>query len=85
VGGGLALLDPLLRGPTLVVEVADGPVRSRERGYDETLHWFETEVLTEERNFQGLVRLNIDLVQHEATRRCTRRVILGSCAPYGDR
>jgi hypothetical protein len=41
-----------------------------------TLHWFETEVLTEERNFQGLVRLNTDLVQHEATRRRTRRVIL---------
>src|SRR6266853_4855751 len=36
VGGGLALLDPLLRGPTLVVEVDDGPVRSCERGYDET-------------------------------------------------
>ncbi len=41
-----------------------------------TLHWFETEVLTEERNFQGLVRLNTDWVQHEATRRRTRRVIL---------
>jgi Transposase DDE domain group 1 len=41
-----------------------------------TLHWFETEVLTEERNFQGLARLNTDLVQHEATRPRTRRVIL---------
>jgi len=29
-----------------------------------TLHWFETEVLTEERNYQGLARLNTDLVQH---------------------
>src|SRR5216683_46604 len=41
-----------------------------------TLHWFETEVLTEERNFQGLVRLNTDLVQHEAIRPPTRRVTL---------
>ena len=33
-----------------------------------TLHWFETEVLTEERNYQGLARLNTDLVQHAAAR-----------------
>src|SRR5262249_4628069 len=32
-----------------------------------TLHWFETEVLAEERNYQGLARLNTDLVRHEAT------------------
>ncbi len=41
-----------------------------------TLHWFETEVLAEERNYQGLLRLNRDLVQHEATRSSARRVIL---------
>src|SRR5713226_639536 len=41
-----------------------------------TLHWFETEVLAEERNFQGLARLNADLVQHEAIRPPTRRVTL---------
>ena len=33
-----------------------------------TLHWFETEVLADERNYQGLARLNTDLVQHEAAR-----------------
>jgi len=33
-----------------------------------TLHWFETDVLTEERNYQGLARFNTDLVQHEAAR-----------------
>ena len=33
-----------------------------------TLHWFETEVLAEERDYQGLARLNTDLVQHEAGR-----------------
>lgn len=33
-----------------------------------TLHWFETEVLAEERNYQRLARLNTDLVQHEAAR-----------------
>jgi len=32
-----------------------------------TLHWFETDVLAEERNYQGLARLNTELVQHAAT------------------
>ncbi len=41
-----------------------------------TLHWFETEVLTEERNSQGLARLNTELVQRGATRPSTRRVTL---------
>jgi hypothetical protein len=41
-----------------------------------TLHWFETEVLGEERNYQGLVRLNTALVQHEGVRLCTQRVTL---------
>jgi hypothetical protein len=41
-----------------------------------TLHWFETEVLADERNYQGLARLNTDLVHHEATRPSTRRVTL---------
>src|SRR5437773_817847 len=41
-----------------------------------TLHWFETEVLTEEDNYQGLARLNTDVVQREAKHRPLRRVIL---------
>src|SRR5215813_1645308 len=41
-----------------------------------TLHWFETEVLAEERNYLGLSRLNTDLVQHQATRPPARRVTL---------
>jgi len=41
-----------------------------------TLHWFETDVLADEENDQGLSRLNTDLVQHEATRSPTRRVTL---------
>src|SRR5262245_3707879 len=41
-----------------------------------TLHWFETEVLAEERNYQGLARLNTDLVQHDAARPRARRLIL---------
>ncbi len=41
-----------------------------------TLHWFETEVLADERNYQGLSRLNTDLVQHDATVPPTRRVTL---------
>src|SRR5881296_1319337 len=30
-----------------------------------TLHWFETDVLAEERNYHGLARLNAELVQRE--------------------
>ncbi len=41
-----------------------------------TLHWFETEVLADERNYQGLSRLNADLVEHDATLPSTRRVTL---------
>ena len=41
-----------------------------------TLHWFETEVLAEARNYQGLVRLNTALVQHEGVRSSTQRVTL---------
>src|SRR5438270_8515516 len=33
-----------------------------------TLHWFETDVLTEERNYQGLARLNTALLQQAAAR-----------------
>jgi len=39
-----------------------------------TLHWFETDVLAEERNYHGLGRLNTELVQRAATG--TRRVTL---------
>ena len=41
-----------------------------------TLHWFETEVLAEERNYPGLARLNTALIQHAAPRSPTRRVTL---------
>ena len=41
-----------------------------------TLHWFETDVLTEARNYQGLARLNTALIQHAAGRSATRRVSL---------
>jgi hypothetical protein len=41
-----------------------------------TLHWFETDVLAGERNYQGLTRLNADLVHHAAARSLSRRVIL---------
>ena len=41
-----------------------------------TLHWFETDVLAEERNYQGLARLTTDLVQHAAARPLARRLIL---------
>src|SRR5260370_4483433 len=41
-----------------------------------TLHWCETEVLAEERNYQGLARLNTALIQHAVTRSVTQRVTL---------
>src|SRR5262245_37813299 len=41
-----------------------------------TLHWFETDVLAEEQNYQGLTRLNTELGQHPAARSLSRRVIL---------
>src|SRR5947209_4313047 len=41
-----------------------------------TLHWFETDVLTEERNYQGLARLNTALIQHAAARSANQRVTL---------
>jgi Transposase DDE domain group 1 len=41
-----------------------------------TLHWFEADVLAEERNYRGLTRLNTELVQHPATRSPSRRVTL---------
>src|SRR5215470_7998289 len=40
------------------------------------LHWFETDVLAEEQNYQGLTRLNTELLQHPAARSLSRRVIL---------
>jgi hypothetical protein len=41
-----------------------------------TLHWFETDVLAEERNYEGLGRLNTAFLEHAAMRSPTRRVIL---------
>ena len=54
---------------------------SRERGetsvaLTSTLHWFETDVLAEERNYQGLARLNTALIQHAAARSANQRVTL---------
>ena len=49
-----------------------------------TLHWSETEVLAEERNYQGLDRLNTALIQHAVTRSATQRVTLkGKCPRSG--
>ena len=54
--------------------LADDPtfrmLASRERretsvALTSTLHWFETDVRADERNYQGLARLNAELVQRE--------------------
>jgi Transposase DDE domain group 1 len=65
----------------LIEDPAFRMLASRERratsvALTSTLHWFETEVLAEERNYEGLTRINADLVQHAATRSRSRRVIL---------
>ncbi|MBI4414125.1 MAG: transposase [candidate division NC10 bacterium] len=65
----------------LAVDPAFRMLASRERretsvALTSTLHWFETEVLAEERNYQGLAHFNTDLVQHDATLPVSRRVIL---------
>ena len=41
-----------------------------------TLHWFETDVLAEERNYQGLAHLNTELLQRAETRSPVPRVTL---------
>src|SRR5262249_37535757 len=41
-----------------------------------TLHWFETNVLAEERNYQGLTQLNADPVLHSMTRSSSGRMVL---------
>jgi hypothetical protein len=41
-----------------------------------TVHWFETDVLAEEGNYQGLAYLNTELVQRAATHSSTWRVTL---------
>src|SRR5262249_38141263 len=41
-----------------------------------TLNWFETDVLAEEPNYEGLGRLNTALIEHAATRSPTGRVTL---------
>jgi len=48
-----------------------------------TLHWFETEVLAEERNYRRLARLHADLLllQREAARPLKRRLILDIDSP----
>ncbi len=49
-----------------------------------TLHWFETDVLTEEQNYQGLTRLNTALIQHVAARSANQRVTLDIDSSEGD-
>ena len=41
-----------------------------------TVHWFETEALTEEQNNEGMTRENADLIQHVAARSPRRCVTL---------
>src|SRR5436309_1267379 len=41
-----------------------------------TLHWFETEVLTEEQNYRGLARLNTTVIQRTSLRSSKLRVTL---------
>jgi len=72
--------EPLAEGPN----VSDAGFRERREtsvALTSTLHWFETDVLTEERNYQGLARLNTALIQDAAARSANRRVTSISIAP----
>jgi hypothetical protein len=65
-------------------DAKSGPVRERREtsvALTSTLHWFETDVLTEERNYQGLSRLSTELVRGDATRPPPRRVTLDIDSP----
>src|SRR5262250_717084 len=67
--------ERLAEDPTFRM-LASRELRETSIALTSTLHWFETEVLAEERNYQGLARLNTELVQHDAARPPSRRVIL---------
>ena len=67
--------ERLAEDPTVRM-LASRPRRETSVALTSTLHWFETDVLTEERNYQGLARLNTALIQHAAARSATPRVTL---------
>jgi hypothetical protein len=67
--------ERLAEAPTFRM-LASGQRRETSVALTSTLHWFETDVLTEERNYQGLARLNTALIQHASARSSNRRVTL---------
>ena len=67
--------ERLAEDPTFRM-LASGERRESSVALTSTLHWFETDVLAEERNYQGLAQVNADLVQHAAARSLSRRVVL---------
>ena len=70
-----SIYSRLAEDPTFRMLASRGP-RESSIALTSTLHWFETEVLAEERSYQGLLRLNTALVQHGAARPLVRRLIL---------
>src|SRR5215831_18786259 len=67
--------ERLAEDPTFRI-LASRERRDRSVALTSTLHWFETDVLAEEQNYQGLTRLNADLIHHAAARSPSRRVTL---------
>src|SRR6266446_4588092 len=67
--------ERLAEDPTFRM-LASGERRESSVALTSTLHWFETDVLAEERNYQGLAQVNADLVPHAAARSLSRRVFL---------
>src|SRR3982074_3762610 len=59
--------ERLAEDPTFRM-LASGQRRETSGARPSTLHWFETDALTEERNYQGLARLNTALIQHASAR-----------------
>jgi Transposase DDE domain group 1 len=67
--------ERLVEDPTFRM-LASRELRATSVALTSTLHWFETDVLAEERNYHGLTRVNADLIQHVAARSPSRRVTL---------
>src|SRR2546426_12072951 len=67
--------ERLAEDPTFRM-LASGERRESSVALTSTLHWFETDVLAEERNYQGLAQVNADLVQHAAARSLIRPLAL---------
>ncbi len=67
--------ERLAEGPTFWMLASRGR-RETSVARTSTRHWFETDAIPKERNYQGLTRLNPALIQHAWLRSTNRRLTL---------